>query len=130
MNEKKGPSRKGGLGSRPSGRARMPGTPNCKLRGSLFAGVEIGKLLPQVRDFGRVVDNDVGIIGMMGGIVLVVSLGRIEGFQSDHLSHNRTREDLRLLQLGDVSIGDSFLLVAGIENGRAILAAGVGSLTV
>ena len=98
--------------------------------GLLLARVEIRKILPKVSNFWSIVIDDVRIVGMTGGVVLVVSLGGIKGFQRDHLSHNGTREDFGLVQLRDVRLGNSLLLIAVIENGRAILAAGVWSLTV
>src|SRR6266481_4330506 len=67
---------------------------------------------------------------MTGGVVLVVSLGGIKGFQRDHLSHDGMRENFGFFQLRDVRLGDSLLLIVLIENGRAILAAGVWSLMV
>ena len=59
----------------------------------LLDRVEIWKLLPKVSNFWRIVIDDVGIVGMTGGVILVVGLGGIEGFQRDHLSHNGTRQD-------------------------------------
>ena len=67
---------------------------------------------------------------MMRGIILVISLGGIKGLQWDDLSHNRAGENLGPLQLRDVRLGDSLLLVAAIENRRAILAARVRPLPV
>src|SRR4029077_9936218 len=67
---------------------------------------------------------------MTGGVVLVVSLGGIKGFQRDHLSHNGTRENLGFFQLRDVRLSNSLLLIILIENGGTILAASVWSLTV
>src|ERR1700687_5898682 len=84
--------------------------------GLLLARVEIRKLLPKVSNFWRIVIDDVRIVGMTDGVVLVVSLGGIKGFQRDHLSHNGTREDFGLVQLRDVRLGNSLLLIAVIEN--------------
>src|SRR5208282_3403714 len=98
--------------------------------GLLFARVEIRELLLQVSDFWRVIVDDVGIVGMMGGVVLVVGLGGIKGLQWDYLGHDGTRKNFGFFELRDVGLGDSLLLIVGIENGRSILVAGVGSLPV
>ena len=39
----------------------------------------------QVGDLGRVVVDDIGVVGVAGGVVLVVGLGWIEGLQGRHL---------------------------------------------
>ena len=39
-------------------------------------------------------------------------------------------EHLRLVQLGDISLGHFFLFVVGIENRRAILTSHIGSLSI
>src|ERR1700687_1515115 len=91
--------------------------------GLLLARIEIRKLLPKVSNFWRIVIDDVRTVGMTGGVVLVVSLGGVQGVQQDHLRHDGTRENFGFLQLRDVCLGDSFLLIVVIENGRAILAA-------
>ncbi len=75
--------------------------------GLLLARVEIRKLLPKVSNFRRVIEDDVGIVGMMGGVVLVVGLGGIKGLQWDYPSDDRTRENFGFLKLRDVSLGDS-----------------------
>lgn len=85
-------------------------------RQTLLPGVEVRKLLPKMSNLRRIVEDDVGIVRMASGIVLVVRLSGIEGFQWDHLGHDRTREDFCLIQLGDIRFGDSLLLIAAIEN--------------
>src|SRR5579863_1507299 len=44
----------------------------------LLCHVEIRELLAQMRYFGRVVEHDVGLIGMQGRIVLVIGFGCVE----------------------------------------------------
>ena len=63
-------------------------------------------------------------------IVLGVSLGGIETFQRDHLSDYRTRKDLGSVQLRNIGLGDAFLVFAVIEDRRAVLSTGIGSLPV
>ncbi len=84
----------------------------------------------KMSDLGRIVVDDVRIIWMIRGVVLVISLGRIKGLQRNHLSHNRTSEDAGLLELHDISLGNPLLFVAVVENNRTILSAGVGPLPV
>ena len=94
------------------------GCDECYSRGRrLLAGVEIWKLLLQVGNLRRVVIDDVGIVGVKGGVILVVSFGGIEGLQWDDLSHYGTREDFGLVELRDIGLGDSLLLIVDIENG-------------
>src|SRR5271155_347560 len=102
----------------------------CPSFSLLFARVEIRELLPKVSYFWRVIVNDVGIVGMMCGVVLVIGLGGIKSFQCDHLSHDRRRVNFGLVELRDVRFGDPLLFVVGVENRRTILGAGVRSLTV
>jgi hypothetical protein len=65
-------------------RAKPRKTPIGRLafRGTAGAGsvVEVGKLLLEMLDLGEVEGGDVGIVGMIGGIVLVIVFGAIEGF--------------------------------------------------
>lgn len=50
------------------------------LSARLFAGVQVGKLLPKVSNFWGIIIDDVGIVGMTLGVVLVVGLGGIKSF--------------------------------------------------
>jgi hypothetical protein len=42
--------------------------------------VEVGELLLEMLDLGEVEGGDVGVVGMIRGVVLVVIFGAIEGF--------------------------------------------------
>src|SRR5580698_9803285 len=69
--------------------AQLPGSSfRNPLSFELFTGVELGKLLPKVSDFRRIVIKDVWIVGMTGRVILMVRLGGIKGFQGDNLRHN------------------------------------------
>src|SRR5580704_7764272 len=81
----------------------------------LLARVEPRKLLMKMRDLGGIVVNDVGIVGMICGIVLVVSLSRIKGLQRNDLSNDRMGKNPGLLELRDVSVSNSLLFVAIVE---------------
>ena len=80
--------------------------------------------------FGQIVIDDVGVVHMILQVLLVVAFGGEKAFQRDYLGRDRFVEDLGVVQLLDVGIGDLFLLVVVVENCRAVLGAGVGSLTV
>ena len=67
---------------------------------------------------------------MKGGIVLVVSLRRIERLQRHHLGNDFMREDLGLVQLGDISLRDLLLLIAAIKDDGAILRPRVRALSI
>jgi len=96
----------------------------------LFLYVEIGELLLEVGDLGGVVDHDVGIVGMMDRVILVVGLGGIEGFQRDELRDDRTGKDSGLIELVDIGVCDVLLVGTREKNYGAILRAGVGSLAI
>ena len=97
---------------------------------SLFTCVEIGEFLAKVGYFWGIVENDVGIVGMKAGVILVIGFGGIEGLERDNLGDDSAGEDFGLIELGDVGLGDSFLLVVGVEDRGAILRAGIGALPI
>src|SRR5437867_6253965 len=84
--------------------------------GSLLSLEQVWKLLSEVVDLRQIVVHDVRLIGMLGEIILMVVLGFVESFQRNHLCHNRTSEDFRSIELIDVGIGDTLLLVVRIED--------------
>ena len=96
----------------------------------LLSYIEVGELLLQVIDFWRVVENDIGLVGMESSIVLMIGLGGIETLQMYDLRDDAMRKDLGLINLRNVRIGDAFLLVVGIEDGGAILCAFVRPLPI
>jgi hypothetical protein len=51
----------------------------CLAVRELLDDVELRELLLQMSHFWRIVVNDVWIVGMIGGVVLMLSLSRIEG---------------------------------------------------
>src|SRR5215467_3619197 len=96
----------------------------------LLSYIEVGELLLQVLDFWRVVENDIGLVGMESSIVLMIGLGGIEALQMYDLRDDAMRKDLGLINLRNVRIGDAFLLIVGIEDGGAILCAFVRTLAI
>jgi len=92
--------------------------------------VEIGKFLAKVCYFRRVVEHDVGVVGVKAVVILVIGFGGIEGLQGDDLGDDFVGEDFGLIELGDVGLGDSFLLVVRIEDRGTILRSGIGALVV
>ena len=58
----------------------------------------------------RVIEHDVGLVGVKGGVVLVVGLGRVEGRQGDDLGDDAVGEGLGAIELGDVGVGDALLV--------------------
>ena len=67
---------------------------------------------------------------MKGGVVLMISLGLIIRVESGDLRDDRPPEDFGLIELLNVGFGDALLLVAGVENCRAVLRARIGALPV
>jgi hypothetical protein len=95
-----------------------------------LAAVGIRKESLELVDLGKVVDPDVGMGGVPGQEVLVVALSRIEGLAALDLRDDGAVEDMRLVELRDVGLRDLGLLRARGEDGRAVLGAGIGALTV
>src|SRR5258708_37296598 len=67
---------------------------------------------------------------MRCGIVLVISLSRVEGFHWNDLGYDRAGEDFSTVELRDVSLGNFLLLLVTVKNYGAILLALVRSLAV
>src|ERR1700687_5470380 len=96
----------------------------------LFRSIEVGKLLAKACDFRQVVHHDVGLVRMVNGVVLMVSFGFIEGFESDNLRRNAAIKDLCLVELVNISFGNVLLFFAGVKDSRAVLRADVRSLPI
>ena len=78
-------------------------------------------MLAKVGDLRQVIDNDVRVIRMMDGVVLMVSLGLVKGFEGDDLGDNGPLKDFRLIELSDVSARDALLIFVSEKDGGAIL---------
>ena len=59
--------------------------------------------------FRRIVVDDIRVVRMMCGVVLVVGLRRIKGRQRDHLGHDREGERFSFFELRDIRQGNPFL---------------------
>ena len=77
---------------------------------------ELWKLLFEGLYFRTVTHQNVRIVGVIQGIVLVVSLGIIKPLQRHNLGHDRLAKDFGCIQLRDVGVADFLLLVVGIED--------------
>src|SRR6185369_1993659 len=84
----------------------------------------------EVGDLRAVEPRDVGRFRMQGRVILVISLGWIEGRQRRHLRDDPARENMRRFQLRDVALGHLFLAVVGEENGGPVLRARVRPLAI
>src|SRR5262245_30531967 len=91
----------------------------------------IRKCLLQILDLRRVVESNVGLVGVPDRVVLVIGLGREEcRVHGAGLGHDRAPESLRRIELRDVILCDFRLCIALRENLRAILRSGVRALAV
>src|ERR1700733_307506 len=54
----------------------------------LAIDVQVRQLLLQIRDLGKVVDHDVGVLRMMNRIILVIVLSAVERLQRLNLGHD------------------------------------------
>ena len=77
-----------------------------------------------------IVINNIWVVRMASCIILVISLCRIKRFQWHNLSDDLSREDLGLIELGNVGFRNSLLFVAIVENCRSILTTFVGALPI
>jgi hypothetical protein len=91
---------------------------------------EVGELLLEGVDFGAVADQDVGVVGVVEGVVLVVGLGVVEAFEGSDFGDNGLAEDVGGVELGDVGGADFALLVVDVEDGGAVGGSDVGTLAV
>ena len=69
-----------------------------------------------MRDFGSIVEHNVGLVWMQREIVLVVSFRGIKGLQGHNSGNNGPRKYFRFIELGDVRLGDSLLFRTPIED--------------
>ena len=66
---------------------RLDAQVSCLAPGAfLFLFVQLRQLFPQVFYFGNVVDNNVGLVRMLGQVILMITLSIMERFQGRHLS--------------------------------------------
>ena len=92
---------------------------------------DIRERLLQVLDLRRVVEGDVGLVGVLDRVVLVIGLGREEcGLHRAGLGHDRALPGFRRIELRDIGLRDLRLRLALRENLRAIVRAGVRALAV
>ena len=115
---------------------RYPDLPHSIRLARLRHGHRLGapdfrEQLAHVLDLRRIVDGDVGLVGMMDRVILVIGLGRKEGrLHGVGLRHDRLLENMRGVELRDVGLGGFRLRFALRENLRAILRAAVRPLAV
>ena len=96
----------------------------------LVVAIKLRVFVLQVGEFWQVVDHDVGLVGMVLEVVLVVILGGVEGLERDDLGDDELRINFCRVELRNVGFGDFLLLLVRIEDGRAILSAVVRALAV
>ncbi len=60
----------------------------------------------------------------------MVALRGVELVQRSHLGHDRVAENVSFVDLLDVGLGNALLLLVDVEDGAAVLGAGVGTLAV
>src|SRR5215471_4798328 len=86
---------------------------------SVLAGVlgkQVRELLLEGFNLGAVANQDVGMVGILEGEVLVIVLRPIKTLQRDNLRDDLCREDFGGVQLRYVGLCDSLLFRVGIEN--------------
>jgi hypothetical protein len=92
--------------------------------------VEVGVVGFEGFDFGAVADEDVGVVGIFQGVILVVVFAGVEGLQGRDLGDDGVGEGVVGGELRDVGFGDA-LLVGGVEeDGGTVGGSFVGALAV
>lgn len=92
--------------------------------------IEIGELLAQVRNLGKVVHHNVSLVRMMDYVVLMVSLSSKELTAAAERRYNRTLKDLSLIELVNVGLRDALLIFVNAKDRRAILCAVIRPLAI
>src|SRR6266853_1006540 len=92
--------------------------------------IEARKVFFQVFQFREVVVDDIGIVGIVLQIILMVALSGIEGLERLDFRDDGTGVDFCSIELRDVSLRDAFLFLARVEDGGAVLRAGVRALAI
>ena len=86
--------------------------------------------MTQLLQFRRIVDHDVGLVGMASEVALVIRLCRIEHGEGLDLGDDGLLEDLPLRQAGNIGLHRPLLLGTSKEHCRPILRAHVRPLTI
>jgi len=76
---------------------------------------QLGELLLERGDLGPVADQDVGVVGVVVCVVLVIALGVVKRLERRDLGDDRRGEDVRRVKLRNVRLGDVLLLVAPVK---------------
>src|SRR5258708_20439014 len=84
--------------------------------------IEIRENLFQIFQFGQVVVNDIGIIGIVLEVVLMVTLSLVESLEGLNFCDDGARVHLCNIKLRDVGLSDAFLFFAVLKNRVAVLA--------
>src|SRR5207245_3994080 len=74
--------------------------------------------------------NDIRLVRIPRGVILVVLFRRMKGLEGLECCDNRVCEDAGFVQLTNVSFGNPLLLVVGVKNRRAILPPDVVTLPI
>src|ERR1700679_1283686 len=98
------------------------------------SAVKARKLLLEMLYLWQVEGRYVGVVGMIGGIVLMVVFGAIEGLErgdlGDDWSDDWMRKPFSLIQLLNVGLSDALLIRGREENCGAVLRAAVWALAI
>src|SRR6267378_1206919 len=108
--------------------AKVPHSKKCPNINSLM--IQLGELLFQALQFGKIVVYDIRLISVRLQIVLVIFFSAKESLEGHYLRHNLARIDFGRINLPDVRGRNPLLFLVGIENCRTVLGPVVRSLAV
>src|SRR5712692_4346227 len=92
--------------------------------------IEARKNFFQVFQFGQIVVDDVRIIGIVFEVVLMVALSAVESLEGLNSCDDGPRIHSGRIELRDVGLSDTLLLLAGVKDHGAVLGAGIRTLAV
>src|SRR5262249_4803609 len=91
---------------------------------------QFGELLTQHLDFRAVANLNVGILGIVIRVVLVIVLRAIESLEGRHLGYDRLWKDLLPIEFRNIRLCQTVLILVYVENRRPVRCPNVWPLAV
>src|SRR3954463_7106382 len=90
-----------------------------------LVAIAVRKHLLEVFDLGQVEARDIRLVRVLGGVVLMIILGRVEWLRAADFCDDRLRKHLGGVELRHIGLGDLLLRIVLRENLGTILRARV-----
>src|SRR6266404_3015640 len=92
--------------------------------------IDVGEQTLQILDLWQIVDGDIRVTGITRQEILMIILGRIEFPAGLDLGDDWSIKHVRLVELGDIGLGNAQLLGILWEDRRAVLSTDIRPLAV